>query len=694
MKLRENSKYWGCTAYSFCFLLIFLLVSNVSAQVRKEVKSGFEISRSGVFGNQVFIRSTKTLDLGSKQGDVVERALKVLQIFAADLHLSNPASELSLRKIEEDDLGISHLKFDRKINGVRIFGAELTLHANFDNSNGSVKISAGLPQSINIITTPTILESAARDFALAHIAAKFSANDLKISNSELVILDSRLIQQGNSAPRLAWKFDITNLFGGVSRTVFVSASKTAEVILELNRKFDINRFIYDCSPGDDCYLNAYSSYYKHTFGRSEGKAPTGTNPIVGAKDVDLIYDLFNGIQGFYKSNFNLNGPNGKGGFGDGKNFPSADTTGLVYLDYYAPKECPNAFFASEGFMGFCKGFASVTDVVGHEYSHAVTEFKSGLIYLNESGALNESFSDIFGEMIENHLEGQNDWQIGSKLKIPGVPAPLRSMSNPSSISSSFGPYPDRFYSNNFYCGNGDNGGVHVNSSVPNYAFYLASEGGQFNGCKISGIGSSKAQKIFYRAFTTYLSSTSNFNSTYDGIVAACDDLYGTDDSCKEVIKAMRAVEMDQAGKCSGKPAKAPNCESDLTETPKPTPADTSNPPPSSGQDVEDPIEVKVMHWYGQIKAKKKKKTVWLLTGLLYDANEPLASHTSHLACKINGHWEGWDFKTDPQGYLSILLPMFKGEKGKCYLSSEGVSSWPVSVKFKNPKKKKSKKKKK
>ncbi len=165
------------------------------------------------------------------------------------------------------------------------------------------------------------------------------------------------------------------------------------------------------------------------------------------------------------------------------------------------------------------------DVVGHEFTHGVTQFSAGLIYQDESGALNESFSDIFGEMVEYYLRGEVDWLVGDDFALAA--ASFRSMSNPNARSD-----PDTYFGN-FWAplGGPDAGGVHTNSGVQNYWFYLLAEGGSGtndNGDSYSfaGIGIEKAAQIAYRNLTVYLMPTSDYGSARVGSINAAIDLYG------------------------------------------------------------------------------------------------------------------------------------------------------------------------
>ncbi|MGC5328253.1 M4 family metallopeptidase [Brevibacillus sp. SYSU BS000544] len=156
------------------------------------------------------------------------------------------------------------------------------------------------------------------------------------------------------------------------------------------------------------------------------------------------------------------------------------------------------------------------DVVGHELTHAVTEKTAGLIYQYESGALNESMSDIMGNLIQ----GKN-WLIGDDIYTPNVDGDaLRSMSDPAEFGD-----PDHYSKR--YTGSQDNGGVHINSGINNKAAYLMAEGGTHYGVTVNGIGREAMGKIYYRALVYYLTSNSNFSLMRRAAVQAATDLYGS-----------------------------------------------------------------------------------------------------------------------------------------------------------------------
>lgn len=172
-------------------------------------------------------------------------------------------------------------------------------------------------------------------------------------------------------------------------------------------------------------------------------------------------------------------------------------------------------------------FSALTciDVVAHELTHGVTGNSAGLIYYAESGALNESFSDIFGKCVEKAYRPSNfSWIIGKDMHSFGTG--LRNMSNPNANGN-----PDTYYGTYWYFGSGDNAGVHTNSGVQNYWFYLLCEGGSGvndigNTFTVSAIGFNKAERIAYRNLNVYLTPSSNYAEARLYSLIAAGDLYG------------------------------------------------------------------------------------------------------------------------------------------------------------------------
>jgi thermolysin len=160
------------------------------------------------------------------------------------------------------------------------------------------------------------------------------------------------------------------------------------------------------------------------------------------------------------------------------------------------------------------------DVVAHELTHAVTEYTAGLVYQNESGAINEAVSDIMGTVAEYSVGSNFDWLVGEDIYTPGVSGDaLRSMSNPAAYGD-----PDHYSKR--YTGTQDNGGVHINSGIINKSAYLLANGGTFYNVSVTGIGVPKLGAIYYRALNVYLTPNSNFSSLRAAVVQSAKDLYG------------------------------------------------------------------------------------------------------------------------------------------------------------------------
>lgn len=167
-----------------------------------------------------------------------------------------------------------------------------------------------------------------------------------------------------------------------------------------------------------------------------------------------------------------------------------------------------------------QSFATL-DIIGHEWTHGLTQYTAGLNYSYESGALNEAFSDIFGAMTERYWYGEsaNTWKIGEGSYTPGVAGDaLRYMNTPWAGGQPWN-YPGR------YIGSGDNGGVHTNSGIANYAFYILAKGGCGYTC-VGAIGAEAATQIFYRALRYYMIPTDGFYWARYCTLWAAGDLYG------------------------------------------------------------------------------------------------------------------------------------------------------------------------
>lgn len=199
--------------------------------------------------------------------------------------------------------------------------------------------------------------------------------------------------------------------------------------------------------------------------REEGRPPTGD------EDADKAYDYAGKVREYYKDMLNRN---------------SIDNASMnMILNVHFGDKYQNAFWDGDE-MTFGDGdgtifisFAKSLDVVAHELTHGVTQWEANLVYKGQSGALNEHFSDVFGSVITQYAEGQTadsaDWLIGDEIMGPQLYGEaLRSMKEPGTAydNSLMGKDPQPSHMKDYYTGSADNYGVHINSGIPNKAFYL------------------------------------------------------------------------------------------------------------------------------------------------------------------------------------------------------------------------------
>jgi Zn-dependent metalloprotease len=203
-------------------------------------------------------------------------------------------------------------------------------------------------------------------------------------------------------------------------------------------------------------------------------------------------------------------------------------------------------------------FTIAMDVIGHELTHGVTSYTANLYYYEQSGALNESFSDVFGILTKQRFLGQtaaeSDWVIGAGLFTPRVQGVgIRSMSNPGTAYNDpiLGRDPQPGHMNNYVNTTQDNGGVHINSGIPNRAFYITA-------LEMGGNAWEKAGRIWYTTLRDRLTARSNFQQAADLTYDVAGSLYGSGSQEQQAVRSG----WREVGILTG---------SDVTPTPPPTP---------------------------------------------------------------------------------------------------------------------------
>ena len=251
---------------------------------------------------------------------------------------------------------------------------------------------------------------------------------------------------------------------------------------------------------------------QHTWAQRVALVKAEGDPATADADVEAAYDYAGVVREWFKSVVNRD---------------SIDNRGLdLVLNVHFGVQYMNAFWDGDE-MTFGDGdgnifvsFAKSLDVVAHELAHGVTQYTANLDYYSQSGALNESFSDVFGSVITQHFNKQNagnaDWLIGDEIMGPTLfGEALRSMKAPGTAydNSLIGKDPQPDHMSNYYAGPADNQGVHINSGIPNKALYLVA----------AAIGTDKAALIWYSALQK-LWPTANFADAVQVIVEAARTL--------------------------------------------------------------------------------------------------------------------------------------------------------------------------
>jgi vibriolysin len=399
-------------------------------------------------------------------------------LFEGDRALLHGVDEVWTRQVRIDKLGEAHTRVLQTVDNIPVFGGEAIVHLNKDGSYKAM--TDNFKRDIAVDTTAKYSDFEAVDFAV-DLVGGWS----RVTGTPRV--DMQILRR-DGGDYLTYRVQLAQFEPGVDAAMpvmFIDA-KTGELVWKYNNlKTAKNRKTYTANNGTST---------PGTLVRSEGSGPSGDAVLDAAHDnAGLTYD-------YYFSN------HGRDSFDDA----GATLTSTVhYSNSYV-----NAYWdGSQMVYGDGDGVQSdpltVTDVVGHELTHAVTDYSSDLIYSYESGALNEAMSDIFGAAIEAYRDGAvsaNTWLVGEECWTPGTPGDaLRYMHDPA-IAGDYDYYPDR------YTGSSDNGGVHWNSGIANLAFYLMVEGGTHPRGKTSNtvpaldagdaISSlNKGAAIFYRANT-------------------------------------------------------------------------------------------------------------------------------------------------------------------------------------------------
>lgn len=424
-------------------------------------------------------------------------------VLARALHLD--ADELRVERVDTDRLGMTHVRLAQVKHGLRVVSGQAIVHVDPDGVARSSETSLA---DRDLSATPTIAEDLAQRAAVADTTATVTA-----TRSELVYV----ISNRDRELYLAWEVRVEGAGDGlpVIDNVYVDAT-TGRVV-------DRHPRIYTAKKR--AITNGANGVFPVSGAASAGNETTPPTEAIAK----AAFDNTGSTYDCYQTLFQRDSYDGGG----------ATLTSQVHVQFdYGNGQLDknNAMWAPDvAMMAYGDGdgttmtpLARSLDVTAHELTHAVTSATSDLVYQNESGALNESISDIMGTVCKVWKSGApvtaDAWKLGMDIYTPGTPGDaLRYMDNPTKDNYSADYYPEQI--NNPQ----DAGGVHGNSGISNLAFVLLTQGGTHPRAKtnvtVPALGIERAGQIFYRAETTKWMANTTFAQARTGAEAAANELY-------------------------------------------------------------------------------------------------------------------------------------------------------------------------
>ncbi|MCN9240204.1 M4 family metallopeptidase [Streptomyces sp. RY43-2] len=452
--------------------------------------------------------------------------------------------KLVVKDVVKDVDGTVHTRYERTYDGLPVLGGDLVVHEKADKTEGVTRATKATIKVASL--TPKVAASKAENQALT------AAKDAGSTRTDADKAPRKVIWAGDGTPVLAYETVVGGLQedGTPNELHVITDAATGKKLHEyqaIETGTGTGKTLYSgtVTLGTNLSGSSYQLYDTSrgghkTYNLARGTSGTGTlftnttnvfgtgSASSSSSDQTAAADAAYGAQAtwdFYKNTFGRNGI---------KNNGTAAYSRVHYSSGYV-----NAFWDDSCFcMTYGDGSGNThpltsLDVAGHEMSHGVTSATANLNYSGESGGLNEATSDIFGTGVEfatNNSSDVGDYLIGEKININGDGSPLRYMDKPSKDGASL----------DYWSSSAGNKDVHYSSGIANHFFYLLAEGSgaktingvsynspTYNGSTVTGIGRAKALQIWYKALTTYMTSTTNYKGARTATLSAASALYGS-----------------------------------------------------------------------------------------------------------------------------------------------------------------------
>jgi Zn-dependent metalloprotease len=489
----------------------------VSAKIAADSKGLQQITWNDSKGVPNFVAGK----VSAKKLNNASDAAAVLEENKGLFDLDSVADELKLSVQSTDNLNTKMFKFQQTYQGVPVFGNELILHA--DNNGDASSINGYYDPEVK---TKGLNTKAKLSSADALNKAKADTGLSGVKNFDLASSDLYIYEAPDKEHHLAYLVTLSTLennspaywqvfvdahdgsiLNKIDKVEFAAAVGTGTGVLNDTKSLNTDSY------AGGFYLRDVTKPMFATGGKIETYTAANGTTLPGTllTDTDNVWTDKAAVDAHYFAGLTYDYYYNKLGR---NSFDNAGGTMKQTVHYSSNYN--NAFWnGTQMVYGDGDGttfiaFSGSADVVGHEITHGVTERTANLTYSYQSGALNESWSDVMGNLIENKAD--NNWLVGEDIYTPGTAGDaLRSMSNP-------GAYGDPAHMSQYVNTSSDNGGVHSNSGIPNKAFY--------NFVTTPGVTRDNAGKVWYRALTQYMTASSQFIDARNATIQAATDLFG------------------------------------------------------------------------------------------------------------------------------------------------------------------------
>jgi Zn-dependent metalloprotease len=504
------------------------------------------------------------------------------QALAAE-HSIAPA-DIRLASAHVDALSMAHVRVQQMYQGLPVLGGEAISHFRSDGS--SFADTESLVDGISVDPTPSLTSERAAELAIADYGCESCLTDTP--RSQLWIL------RQDGIDHLVYRVQLSRLDGSPASALpvrFIDAHSGSVVLAFDNLQTGTGSSLYSGTVNIGTTFNPSNMQFHMenvalrfgTFNLNGGTDPAAFTRV---KDADDTWDAPNkqaGVDAHYaaekffaylSSVHGRNGLDGAGGprtiaafNGSGPLFSSLIHYGTAFNDaFWNP--IANVVMYGDG-DGTTFSAPVSLDLAGHEMTHGLTQFTSGLLFSGESGALSESWSDVLGAMLERNVKGEsaNTWRIAEDAYTPSTPGDaVRYLDNPhQAVDGGLTADDDPDHYSERYTGAADNGGIHHNSGIANKAFYLVAKGGSHHlGGSMTGIGADDAARIWFLALTSYMTSTTNFVGARQATLDAAVALFGSGSPQHQAVN--RAWCLVGVGGCVEAVSITPNSGSGIDQT--------------------------------------------------------------------------------------------------------------------------------